>query len=86
MAKRIFENNAKEQKCQNGYLAKKSHFAILALLSMCIDFKNFFLPNDFSLNVMKDLLYTFAKKVSQAAYRVIKVKIRETKGLEDLEK
>ena len=29
-------------RCQNGYLAKNSHFAILALLSLCIDFKIFF--------------------------------------------
>ena len=38
---KIFEIDAQGQKCQNDYLAKKSHFAILALLSLCMDFKLF---------------------------------------------
>ena len=42
LVKRIFEIDVQGQKCQNGYLAKNSHFAILALLSLSIDFKNHF--------------------------------------------
>ena len=42
LTKTIFEIHAQGQKCQNGYLAKNSHFAILALLSLCMDFKNSF--------------------------------------------
>ena len=42
MVKRIFEIDAQEQKCQCSNLAKNSHFAILALLSLCIVFKKFF--------------------------------------------
>ena len=40
--KKKFEINAQGQKCKNGYVAKNSHYAILAILSLCFDFKNFF--------------------------------------------
>ena len=42
LVKEVFKIDAQGQKCHNGYLAKNSHFAILALLSLCIDFKTFF--------------------------------------------
>ena len=42
-------------------------------------FKNFFLQNDFWLSVMKELLHTFAEKVSQALSRPVHVLISEDK-------
>ena len=42
-------------------------------------FQNFFLPDDFSLSIMKDLLHTFSKKVSLALSRPVHVLIREDK-------
>ena len=42
LAKRIFEIDAQGQKCQNGKVAIFCQIAILALLSLCIDFKNSF--------------------------------------------
>ena len=42
LAKRIFEIHAQGQKCQNGKVAIFCQIAILALLSLCIDFKNSF--------------------------------------------
>ena len=42
LAKRIFEIDAQGQKCQIGKVAIFCQIAILALLSLCIDFKNSF--------------------------------------------
>ena len=49
---------------------KNSHFVILALSSLCIDIL---------LNVMKDLLHTFAQKVCPAMSRGVYVVIQEDK-------
>ena len=49
-----------------------------ALLSLCINFKKF-LPNVFTFSLMKDLLLTFAQKVSLALSRAIHVLIGEDK-------
>ena len=38
--------------------------------------QKFFLPNDFSLSIMKDLLHTFSQNVSQALSRAVHVLIR----------
>ena len=79
MAKRIFEINAQGQKCQNGKVAiflPNSHFGTFVPVHR---FQKFFLPNDFSLSVMKDLLHTFAQKVSLAPSRAVHVLIREDK-------
>ena len=51
----------KVPKWQNGYFLPSSHFGTFVPLHW---FKKFFLPNDFFLSVMKDLLLTFAQKVS----------------------
>ena len=79
MAKRIFEIDAQGQKCRNGKVAiflPNSHFGTFVPVHR---FQKFFLPNDFSLSVMKDLLHTFAQKVSLAPSRAINVLIREDK-------
>jgi len=57
-SKKNFEIDAQGQKYKNGYLAKNSHFAILALLPL---YKK----------CMKDLLHNFAQKVSQALSRPV---------------
>ena len=61
-----FEINAQGQKCQNGNLAKNSHFAIFGTFVPVHQFQKFFLQNDLWLSVMKELLHTLAEKVSQA--------------------
>ena len=56
-----FEIGAQGKKCQNGNLARNSHFAILALLSLCIDFKIFFGKMTFGWVLWKSY-YTFLLK------------------------
>ena len=63
-AKRISEIDAQGKKCQNGKVAiflPNSHFGTFVPVHR---FQKFFLPNDLSLSVMKDLLHTFTQKVS----------------------
>ena len=58
----------KGPKWQNGYFLPNSHFGTFVPVH---GFQKFFWSNDFSSNVMKDLLHTFAQKVSQALSRAI---------------
>ena len=77
MAKRIFEINAQGKKCQNGKMViflPNSHFGTFFPV---LQFQNFFLLNDFSLSIMKDLLHTFSKKVSLVLSRPVHVLIGE---------
>jgi len=79
LAKRIFEIDAQGKKCQNGKMAiflPNSHFGTFFPVHQ---FQNFFLPNDFSLSIMKDLLHSFSKKVSLALFKPVHVLIREDK-------
>ena len=67
------------QKCQNGKVAiflPNSHFGTFFPVHR---FQNFFLPNDFSLNIMKDLLNNFPQKVSLNLSRPVHVLIWEDK-------
>ena len=63
-------------KWQSGYFLPNSHFGTFVPVHR---FQKFFLPNDFSLNIMKDILHTFAQKVSLAPSRAVHVLIREDK-------
>ena len=54
------------------YFLPNSHFGTFAPVH---GFQKFFWPNDFWLSVMKDLLHTFAQKVSQALSRPVHVLI-----------
>ena len=69
----------REKSAKMAIWQKNSHFAILALFSLCIDFKNFFLPNDFLLIIIKDLLHNFSQKVYLALSRPVHVLIWEDK-------
>ena len=64
MAKRIFEIDAQGQKCQNGKVAIFLPNGHIGTFVPVHRFQKSFWSNDFSLNVMKDLLHTFAQKVS----------------------
>ena len=59
-------------------MAKHSHFASWDFCP-CASISKIFRSNDFSLNVMKDLLHIFAQKVSLALSRAVYVLIREDK-------
>ena len=71
--------DAHGQKCRNGKVAiflPNSHFSTFVPVHQ---FLKFFWSNDFLLNVMKDLLHTFAQKVSPALSWAVYVLIREDK-------
>jgi len=77
--KRIFEIDAQGQKCQNGKVATflpNIHFGTFVPVHR---FQKFLLSNDFSLSVIKDLFYTFTKKVSQVLSMAVHVLIKEDK-------
>ena len=63
------------QKCRNSKVAiflPNSHFGTFVPVHR---FQKFFWSNDFLLSVMKDLLHTFAQKVSRALSRAVYVLI-----------
>ena len=70
------DKSDKMAKWQNGCFLPNSHFGTFVPLHW---FQKFFLPNDFFLSVMKDLLLTFAQKVSLALSRAVHVLIRGDK-------
>ena len=76
MAKRIFEMDAQGKKCQNGNFLLNSHFGTFFPVHQ---FQIFFLPDDFSLSIVKDLLHTLSKKVSLALSRPVHVLIQVDK-------
>ena len=65
--------------CQNGYLAKKQPLCHFGTFFPVHQFQKFFLPNDFSLIIMKDLLHNFSQKVYLALSRPVHVLIWEDK-------
>ena len=75
--KTIFEFDAQGQKCQNGYLGKKQPLCLFWHFFPVHRFQNFFLPNDFSLIIMKDLLHNIPQKVYLALSRPVHVFIWE---------
>ena len=74
MPKKFIEIDAQEQKCQNGKMANFAKLPFGTFVPVH-RFQNFFWQNDFWLSVMKELLHTFAEKVSQALSRPVHVLI-----------